>query len=388
MLFIDATAGASGDMILGALVDLGVPLARIRRAVESLGLDGWTLRSRRVIRCGIAGRKVDVRVRGKQPARGWTALSMAVKGGALDPAVRRRSLAVFRRLIEAEAEAHGLPVNKVHLHEAGGTDAIIDVVGACVGLEHLAPERIVVSPMTTGFGTVRCDHGRYPVPGPATLALVRGFPVRAGSIEVERLTPTGAAILTTVADAWGQLPAMRPRAIGYGSGDRDLGDRPNLLRMVLGEEGRPATRPPGEVAVLSCAVDDSTPQALAFACERLLEAGALDVTTGALTMKKGRSGHQLTVLARPEEWEDLARRMLEETSTIGLRVRYEQRVELDRTTRTVATRFGPIPVKLAKLEGRVLQAWPEYRDCAAAARRHDVPLERVQREALNKIKTD
>jgi uncharacterized protein (DUF111 family) len=226
------------------------------------------------------------------------------------------------------------------------------------------------------------------VPGPATLALVRGFPVRAGSIEVERLTPTGAAILTSVADAWGQLPAMRPRAIGYGSGDRDLGDRPNLLRMVLGEEGRPATRPPGEVAVLTCTLDDATPQALAFACERLLEAGALDVTTDALTMKKGRAGHRLTVLARPESWEDLARRMLEETSTIGLRVRYEQRVELARTVRRVATPYGRIPVKLASLEGRVLQAWPEYEDCAAAARRHGVPLTRVQQAALKKIKTD
>jgi uncharacterized protein (TIGR00299 family) protein len=387
MLFIDASAGASGDMILGALVDLGVPLARIRRAVQSLDLDGWTLRSRRVVRCGIAARKVDVRVRGKQPARGWKALSRIVKGGDLEAAVRRRALAIFRRLIEAEAEAHGQPKERIHLHEAGGADAIIDVVGACVGLEHLAPARIVVSPMTTGFGSVRCDHGRYPVPGPATLALVRGFPVRAGSIEVERLTPTGAAILTGIADAWGQLPAMRPRAIGYGSGDRDLGDRPNLLRMVLGEEGRPATRPPGEVAVLTCTIDDATPQSLAFACERLLEAGALDVTTGALTMKKGRAGHQLTVLARPGEWEDLARRMLEETSTIGLRVRYEQRVELERAVRKVATRFGTIRVKLSSLEGRVLQAWPEYDDCAAAARRHDVPLDRVQRAALQKIKT-
>jgi uncharacterized protein (TIGR00299 family) protein len=385
ILFIDASYGASGDMLLGALVDLGVPLTRIRAAVRSLPISGWTLRSRKTSRCRIAGRKIDVRVTGAQPHRGWAALKKIVAGGELEPAVRRRALSIFRRLIEAEAEAHGTTPEKVHLHEAGGTDAIIDVVGACVGLHHLGPDRIVVSPMTTGFGTVRCAHGVYPVPGPATLALVRGCPVRSGDVEVERLTPTGAAILTEVAEAWGRMPAMRPVSAGYGAGEREIEEQPNLLRMVLGEADDPLARAPAEVVVIECTIDDSTPQSLAYATERIFEAGALDAFTGAVTMKKGRTGHRLTVLARPDDWEELARAILEETSTIGLRVRTEARIELERTVRKVRTRYGTLRVKLASQGDRLLQAWPEYEDCAALARRHGVPLTRVQQAALRAV---
>jgi uncharacterized protein (TIGR00299 family) protein len=386
LLFVDASSGASGDMILGALVDLGVPLAKIRRSLQSLSIAGWTMRSRAVVSCAIAARKVDVRVRGKQPHRGWKALKSIISKGDLAPPVRQRSLAIFRRLIEAEAKVHGRKPDEIHLHEAGGTDAIIDVVGACVGLEHLAPRRVVVSPLTTGFGSVRCAHGLYPVPGPATLELVRGCPVRSGEIEIERLTPTGAAILTEIADEWGNLPAMTPSAIGYGAGDHDLGTTPNLLRVVIGAEDDPYAHPAGQVVVLECTVDASTPQAVAFASERLFEAGALDVYNTAVTMKKGRAGHHLTVLVRPEQWEALARRLLEETSSIGLRYRAERRIELERSMRTVSTTYGPVEVKLALLGDRVVQAWPEYEDCAKLARRHGVPLARVQDAALRRLR--
>ncbi|HKQ61895.1 MAG TPA: nickel pincer cofactor biosynthesis protein LarC, partial [Candidatus Polarisedimenticolaceae bacterium] len=304
----------------------------------------------------------------------------------LPPAVRERSLAVFRRLIEAEAAAHGLSPERVHLHEAGGTDAILDVVGACFGIERLAPARIVVSPLTTGFGSVRCAHGVYPVPGPATLLLTRGVPLRAGTIEVERLTPTGAALLTTLADEWGPPPPFRPLAVGYGAGARDLGDTPNLLRLVLGEAdaGEPAgpTGAADEVVVLECALDDSTPQALAYAAERLLAAGALDVYTTAVTMKKGRAGHLLTVLARPERFADLTRLLLAETTTLGLRHRVERRIELERELRRVRTPFGTVRLKLGRRDGQLLQVTPEYEDCAALAARRGVPLRVVQRAAL------
>jgi len=387
LLFIDASAGASGDMILGALVDIGVPLSRIRQALKSLPLEGWSLRSRKIDRCGIAGRKIDVRVKANKPGRGFRAIKKIIDGGELDPAVKRNALAIFRRLIDAEAEAHGLPPAKVHLHEAGSADAIIDIVGAAAGLHYLSPERIVVSPMTTGFGRVRCDHGEYPVPGPATLLLTRGVPVRSGDIEVERLTPTGAAILTHYAGSWGNLPAMRPASVGYGAGDHDLGKRPNMLRMVLGSADEQAVAAAGEIVVIECAIDDSTPQALAFACERLLEAGALDVHTGAITMKKGRSGHQLTVLARPDQSEALARLVFAETSTIGLRFRRERRIELERSSCKVETGYGEVRVKLSTLDSSIMQIWPEYDDCARLARRHDVALRRIQQAALRAIKS-
>jgi uncharacterized protein (TIGR00299 family) protein len=387
LLFIDGSSGASGDMILGALVDLGVPLTRIRQALDGLPLGGWSLRSRKIDRCGIAGRKIDVRIKTNEPGRGFSAIKKIIDGGELDPAVRQNSLAIFRRLIDAEAEAHGLPPAKVHLHEAGSADAIIDIVGAAAGLHHLSPERIVVSSMTTGFGRVRCDHGEYPVPGPATLLLTRGVPVRSGDIEVERLTPTGAAILTHYADDWGNMPAMRPAAVGYGGGDHDLGKTPNMLRMVLGSAEEQPAAAAGEIVVIECAIDDSTPQELAFACEKLLETGALDVQTGAVTMKKGRSGHQLTVLARPDQSEALARLMFEETSTIGLRFRGERRIELERSARKVETGYGEIRVKLSTLDGEIMQIWPEYDDCAKLARRNHVPLRQVQQAALRAVKS-
>jgi hypothetical protein len=314
-----------------------------------------------------------------------------VKGGDLDPAVRERALGIFRRLIEAEAEVHGLPVERTHLHEAGGTDAIIDVVGACYGLHSLGIERLVVSRLTTGFGAVRCEHGNYPVPGPATLNLLEGFPAEAGAIEAERLTPTGAAILTTLANAWGPLPPMRVERSGYGAGDHDLGDTPNVIRGVLGSEeadlaGAREAGTPG-IVVLETDVDDATPQVLAHTLERLLSAGALDASVTALTMKKGRPGHRVTVQARRGDIDRLGRILLTETPTLGLRFRSEQRIELERSRRTVSTPYGKIRVKLGTLGATTLNAWPEYDDCAAAAKRHDVTLAEVQQTALTAWKT-
>jgi len=384
LAWIDASQGASGDMLLGAFVDLGLPLEQLRAQLSSLPVEGWELRSRPIVRCGLAATKVDVTIDEEAPGRGWREIARIVEGGSLAPRVRARSLAIFRRLIEAEAEVHGRPPDEIHLHEAGAIDAIVDVVGACVALEQLEIDEIVVSAMTTGFGEIHCAHGVYPVPAPATAVLVRGAPVRGGTIESERLTPTGAAILTTLADRWGSLPAMRPTAIGQGAGSRELDGTPNLLRVILGE-AQPASgglTARGEVAVIECTVDDATPQALAFAARGLLAAGALDVYTGPVTMKKGRQGHQLTVLGHPEDLAALARQVLRETSTLGLRFRLEQRFELERSVCRVQTEYGPVGVKVGMLDGEVLHAWPEYDDCATLAERHGVPLSRVQQAAL------
>jgi len=385
-LYVDASQGASGDMILGCLVDLGVPLEALRAAVRELPIRGWSLDSRQIVRCSLTATMALVDVEDTGPHRGWADLQKLLMTGSLAPRVRDRALRIFRRLIEAEAEAHGQTPDAVHLHEAGGTDAIVDVVGACAGLEHLDVGEIVVSPMTMGFGEVRCAHGVYPVPAPATTLLVRGAPVRGGSIEAERLTPTGAAILTTLADRWGSLPAMRPRAVGYGAGHRELGESPNMLRMILGDVDPESTGLGGvgrEIAVLECTLDDATPQALAFAARRLLECGALDVFTSPVTMKKGRQGHHLTVLARPDDVSRLARQVLRDTPTLGLRYRFENRFELERSVCTVDTSYGAVSVKVGTLNGRVLHVWPEYDSCAALAERDSVSLWQVQQAALD-----
>jgi uncharacterized protein (DUF111 family) len=361
ILFMDGTAGASGDMILGALVDVGVPLAALRRGLAGLPLPAWSLSSTKVERDGLAVRRVRVRLReapaphhdlvGAPGAHGHTHrtlrdLERIVRAGKLPGRVRDRALAIFRRLVEAEGQVHGIPPEKVHLHEVGATDAVVDVVGACLALEALALDRLVVSPLTTGHGTVQCAHGLLPVPAPATALLLRGVPIQAGEPAGERLTPTGAAIL--------------------GDGQAQAG--------AHGGE---------HVLVLQANVDDATPQALAFACERLLETGALEVYTEAVLMKKGRAGHKLTVLARPDDLDRLADVLLRETTTLGLRHRLERRIELTRTLVAVPTPHGKIRVKVGTREGEVLQAWPEYEDCAAAARRAGVPLRRVQAAALD-----
>jgi hypothetical protein len=371
-------------MILGALIDLGVPLARIRRALLTLPLEGWSLSSRRVRRSGLAARKAVVRVDDSAAERGWREIRRIVEHGKLAPPVRQRALAIFRRLVEAEAEAHGTTPDAVHLHEAGAIDAIVDIVGASVGLDVLAPDRIVVSRMTTGTGRVDCRHGSYPVPGPATAVLVRGAPVTGGGVDGERLTPTGAAILTTVADSFGSLPPGRIVATGHGAGDRDFPDRPNVLRLILLEADRESAPPPAadDVLVLEVTLDDAPPQVVAYAAERLFAEGALEVYTTPVHMKKGRTGHLLTVLARPDRLDALAGVLLRETTTLGLRYRREGRIELERVTVSVATAFGPVRVKVGTLHGVPLKAWPEYEDCARLARKQSIPLKHVQEAAL------
>jgi uncharacterized protein (TIGR00299 family) protein len=400
VLFVDGSAGASGDMILGALVDAGVSPAALRRGLASLPIGAFSLSAARVTRDGLAARKVTVRLRephaprhdvvGGPGAHGPEHRTLAdleriLRRAQLPPRVRDRSLSVFRRLVAAEGQVHGIPPERVHLHEVGAADAVVDVVGACLALEMLGVERVVVSPLTTGFGTVRCAHGLLPVPAPATALLVRGVPVLAGESEGERLTPTGAAILTEVADAWGPMPAMVPRAVGYGAGDRAFAHGPNALRVLVGdaaEHDRPGAHGGPRVLVLEANVDDATPQALAYAAERLFEAGALEVYTVPAVMKKGRAGAALTVLGREEALAALSDVLLRETTTLGLRWRLDHRIELERELQTVSTPYGRVRVKVAGRDGEVLNAWPEYEDCAEAARRRGVPVREVQQAAL------
>jgi len=400
ILWLDATAGASGDMILGALVDLGAPFPAIKRAVAGLGLPGVRLTRRDVSRGAVAATKIDVGIAGHphddhhvhtrrgRGAHGRTLgdIRKIVAGAPLESSVRDRALVVFRRLVEAEGEAHGVPARSVHLHEAGAADAIADVVGVCAALHAIAPDRIIVSPLTTGSGTVACAHGLYPVPGPATSLLLRGAPLTGIDAVGERLTPTGAAILTSIAHEYGGPPRMTLTEVGHGAGTRDYPERPNVVRALLGarEVAHRTDADPRipQVLIVEFTVDDATPQLLAYAIERLFAAGALDVHTTPVYMKKGRAGHQVTALTHAEDFDAVTRAALTETTTLGLRFRLESRIELDRTVERAATRYGAIRVKVGHLDGGEIHAMPEYEDCAAAARKHRVPLLVVQQAAL------
>jgi len=405
ILWLDASAGASGDMILGSLVDVGAPFKTVKRAVASLDLRGIHLSRHTVVRGAVSATKIDVGIAGHphddhhvhtakkrhgrdhDHGRSLADIRKIVSNAPIEPAVRDRALVVFTRLVEAEAEAHGLTAKSVHLHEAGAADAIADVVGVCAALHAIGPDHIVVSPMTTGSGTVMCAHGLYPVPAPATSLLLRGAPLTGIEAQGERLTPTGAAILTSIANEYGGPPSMTLKAVGHGAGSREYPERPNVVRALLGERGaadRPAAAPRiPQVLVVEFTVDDASPQLLAYAIERMFAAGALDVHTTAVQMKKGRAGHHVTALTHVEHFDAVTRAALTETTTLGLRFHLEGRIELERAIDKVRTPYGAIRVKVGRLDGAEVHATPEYDDCAAAARKHGVPLLVVQKAAVS-----
>jgi uncharacterized protein (TIGR00299 family) protein len=382
--YFDCFSGAAGDMILGALIDAGCPLEALRGVIAGLALPGVRLHAEPVQCHGLAATRARVVVDpGSQTThRHLPEIVQVIDGAGLDARVAGEAKAVFQRLAEAEAAAHGIAVEQVHFHEVGAADAIVDIVGACAGLALLGVERVVCSPIPTGSGTVACAHGVLPVPAPATARLLQGCPVRGCDEPGELTTPTGAALLTTLAEEYGPLPAMRIEAVGCGAGTREGTTRANILRLFVGAgvAGDEAER--DTVTVLEAQLDDATGQSLAYAGERLLEAGALDSYIVPIIMKKGRPGQLLTVLCRAGDVDRLEALMLAETGTFGVRRHAVERVKLARRHATVETRFGPMRIKLGERGGALVRAWPEYEDCAAVARRTGVPLREVQQEVL------
>src|SRR5436190_15203932 len=358
-------------MVLGALIDAGVPLAEIRRALGSLAIDPEAVWTEPVVRTGIRATKFCVRgedsahthSHAHEPHRTVTEVEALVDGSALSAAGKGRAKALFRRLGEVEAAIHGVPLDQVHLHEVGALDSIIDVVGAVHALEYLSADRIVASPLNVGSGTVRAAHGVYPVPAPATLQLLAGAPVYAGPQKAEMVTPTGALLVGGYAAAFGPLPRMTVRTVGYGAGSRDFPDAPNVLRVILGDtalgdsahsEEPAATDAAPRVSVIEAEIDDMTPQLFGAVMDSLLAAGALDVFYTPVQMKKNRPGTLLTVIAAPERRASLTALIFRETTTIGVRYRESEREVLDRETVVVATAVGPIRVKVARQRGEVL----------------------------------
>ena len=444
-LYIECNMGAAGDMLMAALYELLDDQQAFLDTMNCLGLPGVRVEAQPAATCGIAGTHMAVTVHGQEETEGSIPaeaphphvhsheadhdhdhghehhhehghdlehydhdhghdhyhdhdhgaghhhhhhatpghIGELLDSLPLPEEVRCRARRVYDAIAQAEAKAHGCPVGDVHFHEVGALDAVADVAGVCYALYLLAPERVVVSPIHVGSGTVRCAHGVMPVPAPATANLLSGVPVYGGTVQGELCTPTGAALLTSFADAYGPMPVMVTRAVGVGIGTKQF-EQANCVRAFLGETAEEAN---GEILELVCNIDDMTPEALSFAAARLLEAGALDVYTTPGTMKKGRPGHVLTVLCAPEQENALARRVLAETTTNGLRVRRCGKYFLAPGAGMVQTQWGPVKLKLARGYG-ITHVKPEFEDAAELARKHGVPYQAVLQEALGQLRQE
>ncbi|HEY6329590.1 MAG TPA: nickel pincer cofactor biosynthesis protein LarC [Blastocatellia bacterium] len=393
LLYFDCFAGASGDMIVGAMLDLGLDFEELNAGISQLNLDGYRLSARKLTKSGISATKFEVELELKrQPHRGFHDIKHLVEQSGLNEAVKNVSIRVFQRLAEAEAEAHGKSIEEIHFHEVGAVDSIIDIVGASIGFGSLGIDQFVCSAIRTGFGTVNTEHGTLPIPAPGTLALLRGAPVYAGDVEGEFLTPTGAAILTTLC-TFGPMPPSVVQKAGHGAGSRDYPGLPNVLRITVAEahsapdtetvssDQRFAGFEQDRVIVIETNIDDMNPQAYGYIFERAFELGALDAFITPVQMKKNRPGCLLTVLAAPEKLGSLAAMLVAETTTLGVRYYEAARQILSRTTDTVETKYGTIRIKVARRGTRTLHFQPEYDDCVEAARRASVSLIEVQSAA-------
>ena len=369
--YFDCFAGISGDMTLGALVDAGLSFSVLKSELDKLSVREFTLSQRRVEKHGIAGTKIDVNAREGHVHRHLKDVLEIINNSEISASAKEKAARVFQKLAEAEAKIHGTTIEAVHFHEVGAVDAIVDVVGAIVGLELLEIEAIYASKFRFGSGHTRGAHGAMPVPVPAVVEMTKGFPSERTDIPYELVTPTGAALLTALASNIGETIQLRTESTGYGAGTRDVEQVPNLLRVEIGElVADPRTDLP---VLLDTNIDDMTPEIYGYLIDRLLEAGARDAFLTSVIMKKGRPGIQLTVLADPNKETELTELIFSETTTLGIRRLPVQRHILERRTDTVQTPYGPIRVKIADIGGKQ-RITPEYDDCARIAREKQVPI--------------
>jgi pyridinium-3,5-bisthiocarboxylic acid mononucleotide nickel chelatase len=377
--YLDCVGGLAGDMLLAALLDAGADVESLRSVPAVLGIEGVEIAVERVERQGIGALHLRIDADDDHTHRHYRDIRGLVETADLPERARTRSLHAFRRLAEVEGAIHGVPPDDVHFHELGSLDTLVDICGTFVLLEDLGVERVASSPLPFARGFVNAAHGVLPLPAPATLGLLEGAALVGVDTEAELVTPTGAAIASTVVEEWGGLPPLTFEAVGYGAGTKDLPDRPNVVRVVLGAE---APRPSGRVVLLETNLDDFSPELVPDAVERCFEAGALDVWIVPAQMKKARPGFVLSVLARPEAQGEIARVLLEETSALGVRVSRLDRYELERGERVVAVAGGAVRVKLGLLEGRIVNLAPEHDDCAALARTVGRSVKSIWAEAL------
>ena len=384
--YLDCSSGISGDMFLAVLIDAGVPVDRLFTELKKLPLGFYEFKRTRAVRGGLVGTRVEIRAPGEQPHRTLPDIQNLLEMASLPAQAASQALKVFSRLAEVEGRLHNLPPGEVHFHEVGAVDAVVDIVGACVGLALLEISDLVCSPLNVGGGRVEAAHGTLPVPAPATAELLKDLPIYSSGVEGELVTPTGAALVSTLASGFGPLPPMKVNRIGYGAGERDFPGLSNLARLFVGErveavEGRSGA--PGDelVSVIEANVDDMSPQLYGHFLEQALAAGALDVTCTATQMKKNRPGLTISILCEPERGETLSQLLFAETTTIGVRIHETRRKVLERELVTVETPYGAITVKVARREGKVVNVAPEFDACQRLAAEKSVPLKQVMMAA-------
>jgi uncharacterized protein (TIGR00299 family) protein len=409
ILYFDCFSGASGDMILGALLDLGLPLDELRRALGTLAVNPEAIWTERVTRAGVSATKFHVvgEATGhphdhghlsdpghpapavdhahdvaphRCPHRSLAEIDALIDRSGLSAPGRDRAKRLFARLGEVEAAIHGVPVQQVHLHEVGSLDSIVDIVGTVHAMEAFGADHIVSSPLNVGSGSVHSAHGLYPVPAPATTRLLEGVPIYAGPQKAELVTPTGALLITAYAQRFGGVPPMRLQRTGYGAGSRKFSGTPNVLRVLVGESDAAAHSQ--RVVVIEAEIDDMNPQIFGVLIDRLLAEGALDVFYTSIQMKKNRPGTLLSIIAPPDARERLTAIVFRETTTIGVRYREMDRECLDREMVSVETPFGRVAIKVARRNGEVMNASPEFDDCARLAKESGTPLKDVQAAAM------
>ena len=394
VLYFDTFNGVAGDMILGALLDMGLPLDHLRSELAKLNLTGYELSAEPIVREGLRGTNFRVLLtdeQGHHHHRSLTQIENLIRSSSLDETIRERAVLIFRRLGEAEAKAHNTTLDHVHFHEVGAVDAIVDVVGACVGFGFFTIDEFYTAPINLGGGTVTFSHGTWPVPAPATAELVRGFPTLLGTVQAELTTPTGAAIVSALAKPAASPPAADYSRWGFGAGDREMPGIPNMLRLMIGDTSASSGWDAGgslkqqEIIVLEATIDDMEAQVFGYFMELALREGALDVYYTPVQMKKNRPAVLLTVLCSPEQETRMAKLMFRETTTLGVRATRTRRWVVLREIREIQTGYGPVRVKLARWQGQVINVSPEYEDLKAIAEKTGEPLKTVRRQVLEQI---
>ena len=378
--YFDCFSGISGDMTLGALVDAGVSIDDLRAELAKLSLPGYEFKIEKVNRSGIAATKAQVIIDPKsQKSRHLSDILNIIEDSSLAPTVKEKSGRIFKRMAAAEAKVHGTIPDKIHFHEVGAVDAVVDIVGSVIGLDLLGITQIITSSINVGSGTVQTAHGIFPIPAPATAELLKGIPFYQSSLQFELATPTGAAIISTLSNSFGILPAMKVDRIAYGAGDKDFSDRPNVLRLMIGELA--ANYEEDRSIVIETNIDDMSPQVYDYIIERLMDEGAQDVSLSPIIMKKGRPAILLSVLTDRSKVDALLDIIFRETTSIGVRILEVGRKKLRRDIKEVDTVYGRVRVKVSKHGNEILTITPEYDDCRRIAEGKKVPLKKVIEEA-------